>query len=42
MKIKVTYINTNDPYSKLYGMSKSELIEIIKTDDKIIDKLNNH
>lgn len=39
-KIKVQYINTTDPYSNLWGMSKAELIEIIKDNDEVIDRLN--
>lgn len=38
MKIKVTYIDTksNDPYERLKGYSKDELIEIIKDQDYVI------
>lgn len=38
MKIKVTYIDTksNDPYERLKGYSKDELIAIIKDQDYVI------
>lgn len=38
MKINVTYIDNKDPYRELYTMSKKELIEIIKLQDKTIEK----
>lgn len=37
MKIKVTYIDDKDPYSRLYELSKEDLIAIIKVSDKVID-----
>lgn len=40
MVIKVKYIDEKDEYRELYNMSREELIEIIKTDDKIIEKLS--
>ena len=38
MKIEVTYIDTksNDPYERLKGYSKDELIAIIKDQDYVI------
>lgn len=39
-KIKVTYIDSRDDYRELWNMSRKELIEIIKLNDRIIDRLN--
>ena len=41
MKIKVEYVSESDPYRKLYDMSKSQLIKIIKEDDNTIERLRS-